>query len=141
MCKATCGIYAFIQHVEASYNHVFQTCVALKGCYMEMTNGIIWIRPSATLCSLQGLFPIYVTGMSHFSGTPYTVVEIMEFDWASCIHHLCEANCVSNARETQELTRAWRKTKRRPRTAHMLSFTLLLKKKQHKSTQTALKQH
>lgn len=30
---------------------------------------------------LQEPFPVYVTGMSHFSGIPYTVVEIMNFDW------------------------------------------------------------
>lgn len=98
MCKATSGIYAFIQHVEASYNHVSQTCVALKGYHMEMTNSGIWIRLSATLSPLQGPFPVYVTGMSHFSDMPYTVVETMNFDWASCIHHLCEAMAISHAR-------------------------------------------
>lgn len=68
MCKATSGIYAFMQHVEASYKHVFQTCVALKGYHMEMT--VIWIRLSAMLSPLQGPFPVYVTSMSHFSGMP-----------------------------------------------------------------------
>jgi len=98
MCKATSGIYKFIQHAEASYNHIFQTCMVLKGCHVEMTNSVIWIRLSATLCPLQGPFPVYVVGMSHFSGMTYTVVEIMNFDWASCIHHLCEATVISNAR-------------------------------------------
>ena len=65
---------------------------------MEMTNSVIWIRLSATLSPLQGPFPVYVTGMSHFSGMPYTVVEIRNFDWASCIHHLCEATVISDAK-------------------------------------------
>lgn len=98
MCKATSGINAFIQHLEASYNHIFQTCVALKGYHMEMTNSVIWIRLSATLRPLRGPFPVYVTGMSYFSGMPYTVVEIMNFDRAFCIHHLCEATVISKAR-------------------------------------------
>lgn len=34
MRKATAGIHTFIEHV-------FQTCVALKGYHMEMTNGLI----------------------------------------------------------------------------------------------------
>lgn len=58
-------------------NHLFQTCVALKGYHMEMTNSSIWISPLAMLGPLQGPFPACMTSMSHFPGMPYTVVEIM----------------------------------------------------------------
>lgn len=62
MCKATSGTRHSSRHVEASQSHVFQTCVALKGSQMDMTNSVIWVRLSATHSPLQGLFPVYVKG-------------------------------------------------------------------------------
>lgn len=65
--------------------------MALKGSQMEMTNSVIWVRLSATLSPLEGLFPVYIQAMSHFSGIPDTVGERMSFDWASYLPHLCKA--------------------------------------------------